>query len=40
MQAFYLAGFVDKLECPLDQWNEVNPWFYLWCLNKWAHKYK
>jgi hypothetical protein len=40
MQAFYLAGSVDKLECPLDQWNEVTPRFYLWCLNKWAYKYK
>ncbi|CAM6013852.1 unnamed protein product [Sphagnum balticum] len=39
-RAFYLAGSVDKLECPLDQWNEVTPRFYLWCLNKWAYKYK
>jgi len=39
-RAFYLPGSVDKLECPLDQWNEVTPRFYLWCLNKWAYKYK
>ncbi|CAK9196765.1 unnamed protein product [Sphagnum troendelagicum] len=39
-RAFYLAGSVDKLECPVDQWNEVTPRFYLWCLNKWAYKYK
>ncbi|CAM6035990.1 unnamed protein product [Sphagnum compactum] len=39
-RAFYLAGSVDKLECPLDQWNGVTPRFYLWCLNKWAYKYK